>query len=113
MTIKTTAADLLQMSQQCHSFSDEATGLLNGFDAQITTLLSGALQSPEIVRRLEEVRHQIADCKTTLNGSMQFVGDAFRQSADQYAATNDEASSLVTNLQASDGGSSYDYSSMR
>jgi hypothetical protein len=102
--VKASATDLVTISQQCHGFSEEVTGLLNGFSEEITYLLGGALQSPRIKEKLLEVQEQINSCKSKLNSTMQFVGDAFKGSADRYVQANETSESLVTHLSQSEGG---------
>jgi hypothetical protein len=117
--VKASAENLATVSQHCHEFSDEVTGMLNHFSDEITTLLSGALQSPRIKEKLLEVQDQINDCKKSLHGTMQYIGDAFKANADQYAHANDTSHALVAQLTqdpgtagASTGGSQYDYTSL-
>jgi len=116
--VKAGAQDLVTISQQCHGFSEEVTGLLNGFSDEITYLLGGALQSPRIKEKLLEVQDQINSCKSTLNNTMQFVGDAFKANADQYIQANETSDALITHLSQDTGsaapaaGNKYDYTTL-
>jgi hypothetical protein len=101
--VKASAAELVQISQQCHSFSEEVTGMLNGFSQEITYLLGGALQSPRVKEKLLEVQDQINTCKSKLDSTMKLVGDNFKASSDDYVAANEASEGLALQLAQYDG----------
>jgi hypothetical protein len=108
--VRASSEDQRLISTRCADFNTEVSALLRGFGEEISILITGALQTPAVVKQLQVVQGQIADCQAKLQTTMQSVSDDFKANADDYVENITSSEQLVTHVAQAQ---QFDYSYLR